>query len=69
MPENLSGTDKFVRWVADELGTDTYVNIMDQFRPAFRSNEFPPLDRRITQQEFAQAMTWAREAGLRNLRQ
>ena len=68
MPENLSGTDKFVRWVVDELGPDTYVNIMGQFRPAFRSHEFPPLDRRITQQEFAQAMRWAREAGLRNLR-
>ena len=66
LPENLGGADKFVRWVADELGTDTHVNIMRQFRPEFRAREFPPLDRRITPAEYAQAMRWAREAGLRN---
>jgi len=66
MPENLAGTDVFVRWVVDELGADTHVNIMNQYRPMFRANEFPPLNRRITQAEFTQAMHWARAAGLRN---
>jgi putative pyruvate formate lyase activating enzyme len=66
LPENLGGADKLVRWIADELGTDTHVNIMRQFRPEFRAREFPPLDRRITPTEYAQAMRWAREAGLRN---
>jgi len=32
----------------------------------FRANEFPPLNRGLSQAEFAQAMRWAREAGLRN---
>ena len=66
LPENLAGTDAFVRWVVDELSPDTHVNIMGQYWPAFRANEFPPLDRRLTQEEYAQAMRWAREAGLRN---
>jgi putative pyruvate formate lyase activating enzyme len=66
MPDNLAGTDVFVRWVASELGEDTHVNIMSQFMPMFRASEFPPLDRRLTQGEFAQAMRWAHEAGLRN---
>jgi len=66
MPENIAGTDVFVRWVASELGTETHVNIMGQYRPMFRANEYPPLDRRITPAEFNQAMRWAREAGLRN---
>lgn len=66
LPENSAGTDDFVRWVAAELGTDTHVNIMSQYRPEFRAREFPPLDRRLTQAEFAQAMRWAREAGLHN---
>ena len=66
MPENLAGTDVFVRWVASELGPDTFVNIMAQYRPMFRANEFPPLNRRITSAEFGQAMRWAREAGLHN---
>jgi len=66
MPENLGGADVFVRWVASELGTDTHVNIMGQYRPMFRAHEYPPLDRRITQAEFNQAMRWAHEAGLVN---
>jgi len=67
MPENLGGADVFVRWVASELGTDTHVNIMGQYRPMFRANDYPPLNRRITQAEFSQAIRWAREAGLVNL--
>ena len=66
MPENLGGTDKFVQWVASELGPDTHVNIMSQYTPMFRANEFPPLDRRLTQAEFTQAMYWAHGAGLHN---
>jgi len=67
LPENLAGTDDFVRWVVSDLGADTHVNIMRQYRPEFRARYHPPLDRRITQQEFDQAMRWAREAGLQNL--
>jgi putative pyruvate formate lyase activating enzyme len=66
MPENTSGTDAFVRWVASELGRDTHVNIMAQFMPMFRAHEYPPLDRRLTQAEFNQAMRWAQNAGLHN---
>ena len=66
LPENLSGTDSFARWAVSELGADTHVNIMSQYTPMFRANDFPPLDRRLTQEEFAQAMRWARDAGLRN---
>jgi len=66
MPDNLAGTDVFVRWVASELGTNTHVNIMSQYRPMFRANEFPQLNQRLTQAEFTQAMRWAHDAGLRN---
>jgi len=66
MPANLAGTDKFVRWVVSELGPETHVNIMSQYRPMFRAKEYPPLDRPLTAAEYNQAMRWAREAGLRN---
>ncbi|MDR3011888.1 MAG: hypothetical protein LBU70_01590 [Chitinispirillales bacterium] len=66
LPENLGGADVLVRWIVDELGPDTPVNIMGQYWPAFRANEFPPLDRRVREREFAQAMRWARAAGLQN---
>ena len=67
MPENIAGTDRFVRWVAKELSTDTYVNIMEQYHPAHKAYDYPELSRRITRAEWLQAMTWAREAGLHHL--
>jgi putative pyruvate formate lyase activating enzyme len=67
LPHNIAGTDRFVRWVARELTTDTCVNIMPQYRPEHRAREYPELARRILPEEWEQAMAWARAAGLTNL--
>ena len=67
MPNNIAGTDRFVRWIAEELSPDTYVNIMAQYRPEHRASEYPEIARRITGDEWRQALAWAEAAGLRNL--
>jgi putative pyruvate formate lyase activating enzyme len=64
LPNNLAGTDKFVRFVVQKLGPATYVNIMDQYRPEYNARRYPELSRRITAEEYAQALAWARQAGL-----
>ncbi len=67
LPNNLAGTDRFVRWVAAELGPGTAVNIMSQYRPEHRAPGMAELARRLTPEEWRQALAWAREAGLTNL--
>jgi len=67
MPQNIAGTDRFVRWVAEELSAETFVNIMPQYRPEHRAMEYPELSRRLTTDEWRQALVWARQAGLKNL--
>ncbi len=64
MPENIAGTQQFVRWVAKELGPDVSVNIMAQYRPEHRASEYPEINRGITSEEWQQALEWARDAGL-----
>jgi putative pyruvate formate lyase activating enzyme len=64
LPENVAGTDRFVEWVARKLTPSTYVNIMAQYRPAYQADKYPPLHRRLTSQEYRQAIDWARKAGL-----
>ena len=66
MPGNLARTDLFVEWAAQRLGPDASVNIMGQYRPAHRASKHPALARRLTQSEFAQALGWARSAGLKD---
>jgi putative pyruvate formate lyase activating enzyme len=67
MPNGVSGTGAFVRWVAENLPRDTYVNIMHQYHVAYKAYDHPKIWRRITPQEFLQAMIWAESLGLTNL--
>jgi putative pyruvate formate lyase activating enzyme len=66
LPNNLAGTGEVVRFLA-ELSEDTYVNIMDQYRPCYRAHEYPPLARRPTRAELEEAVRLARAAGLHRL--
>jgi len=66
LPENLSGTDRIVKFLA-ELSTGTYLNLMDQYRPSYRSHHFPRINRRITREEYQRAVNFAKDAGLTNL--
>lgn len=67
MPNNEAGTKQFVRWVAENLPKSTYVNIMHQYYPEYKAFEYPEIDRRISVQEYLEALQWADECGLTNL--
>lgn len=66
LPDGLGGTAEAVRFLAD-LSKDTYVNIMDQYRPCYRAHEYPLLARHPTRGEIEEAMRLARAAGLHRL--
>jgi putative pyruvate formate lyase activating enzyme len=67
LPQNICGTDSMLEFLAHEVSADTWLNIMDQYRPCYRARENAPLDRSITKQEYAQALAWAEAEGLRRL--
>ncbi|HUI46289.1 MAG TPA: radical SAM protein [Nitrospirota bacterium] len=67
LPDGIAGTREVVRFIAKEISKNTYVNIMGQYYPCYKAFDNPPLDRRITREEFAEAVKLAREAGLRRL--
>jgi len=69
LPENLSGSDLLLPWIAEEISRETYVNIMDQYHPAWKvsgrgEEPYPALRRGITADEYARAIRIARDAGL-----
>jgi putative pyruvate formate lyase activating enzyme len=67
LPEGLAGTEEVVRFIVEEISPDTYTNIMAQYYPCYKAEEHPPLDRRITNEEFRKAVKAARDAGLKRL--
>jgi putative pyruvate formate lyase activating enzyme len=69
MPGLLDETEAILRFIATELGTGTYVNLMAQYYPAGRTSEFPEIDRHLYREEFERALELADELGLRRLDQ
>jgi len=67
MPDDLAGTGEVMRFLAREISAATYVNVMDQYRPAGVARAFPAISRGITGEEFAAALRAARGAGLSRL--
>jgi len=69
LPGNLAGSEKVLAFIANEISHSTYLNLMDQYRPCYRADEYPPLDRVITSEEFAAVLELANRYGLRRLDQ
>lgn len=67
LPGNLARTEKIMKFLAEEISPNTFVNMMDQYYPAFRAFGHPELSRRITREEYGQALKTAREAGLKRV--
>lgn len=67
MPNRVSGTKGVVEWIAKNLPKDTYFNLMSQYRPMYKAFDYPEISRRITREEYHEAVTWAKETGLTNL--
>ncbi|MGD1996009.1 MAG: radical SAM protein [Anaerolineae bacterium] len=64
LPEGLAGTPEIARFLSEQVSPDTYINIMDQYRPCYRAHEMAPLHRPITSEEYGEAVEAARQAGL-----
>jgi putative pyruvate formate lyase activating enzyme len=67
MPNNVSGTREVINWIAENLPKDTYLNLMSQYRPMYKADEYPEISRKITRKEYEDAVNWAKLAGLTNL--
>ncbi len=64
LPKNLANTEIIVTFLANEVSKDTYINIMDQYYPAYNARKYPELSRRITYDEYLKAVELAKKAGL-----
>jgi putative pyruvate formate lyase activating enzyme len=67
LPDDIAGTGKVLEFLAKEISRETYLNLMDQYRPCYRADEYPELSRPITGAEYAEALATAERAGLQRL--
>jgi len=67
LPNELAGTPQVVQFLAEHTSIDTYLNLMRQYRPSYRAQDIPEIDRRVTDVEWNSAVGAAQTAGLRRL--
>jgi putative pyruvate formate lyase activating enzyme len=69
MPGGSSETRAILEWIARELGTETFINLMEQYHPAGKvsSGRYPALERRPSRAEIDEAYRVAQALGLRRL--
>ena len=53
-------------WIHGALGPGTWVSLMGQYYPVFRSSEFPEIDRPVTAEEYDRCLDLLDELGFEN---
>jgi putative pyruvate formate lyase activating enzyme len=67
MPGDASGSIEAMQWISGNLPLDTYVNIMIQYRPAYRAHLFPDIDSYVSRKAYLEVVQEARRCGMVNL--
>ncbi len=67
LPGGLAGTAEIARFLAEKVSAACYINVMGQYRPAYRAARYPEIDRPASRQEVAEAVQLVLDAGLYRL--
>ena len=67
LPNQLAGTQEVARFLAQEVSTNTHLNIMAQYRPCYKAFDIPQLARPVLGQDFYEAIDRAHQQGLYRL--
>ena len=60
LPNRVAGSEEVLRFLAEDISPNTYLNIMDQYRPCYRAGDDPVLERPIAAQEFQETLAACR---------
>jgi putative pyruvate formate lyase activating enzyme len=67
MPNGVAGTAEIMEFIARGISLDTYVNVMDQYRPCGTAEQDEFIGRRVLASEYREAVRSAQSAGLHRL--
>jgi len=65
MPNDVCKSLEVIDFLAKEISPNTFVNVMDQYRPVYQAREHAKIARTITADEFSRVYLYAQEKGLR----
>lgn len=66
LPENLSDTDKVLRFIAEEISEYTYVSLMSQYHPYYKAFQFKEISHCLEYEKYQEAQALMQKYGLYN---
>lgn len=66
LPESLSGTESTMRFIAEKLSLETYISLMSQYAPYHLAPRHPQINRKLYEEEYAEAKRLMESCGLFN---
>ncbi len=68
LPKHLDCcVEPILKWISENLGAETRVNLLFQYRPEWHAYKIPELGRRLNKEEIEQALQLAYKVGLKNV--
>ncbi|MBN2019399.1 MAG: 4Fe-4S cluster-binding domain-containing protein [Sedimentisphaerales bacterium] len=64
LPNKLAGSLKVIDFLAEHVSRNTAINVMNQYRPCFKADEHPEINRRPTSEEVEDVRQYALKKGL-----
>lgn len=65
LPNNISGSKEVIDFIAGEISNDTYLNLMDQYYPSYKADNYKELNRRISREEYYEIIDYAKKYEMR----
>jgi len=66
LPNELSGTAKIMKFIAENLSKEVFVSLMSQYYPTHKAADYPLINRRITSKEYQEAVNMLLKNELKN---
>ncbi|MFA6383906.1 MAG: radical SAM protein [Candidatus Omnitrophota bacterium] len=66
LPANISGTEKIMKFLAQEVSANTYISLMSQYTPYYKACDYPELNHRLNSNEYEAAQNSMDKYGLHN---
>jgi putative pyruvate formate lyase activating enzyme len=64
LPDRLAGSFRTIDFLAEQISKNTVINVMDQYRPCFKADSHPKINRRPTPDEVEEVRQYALTKGL-----
>jgi putative pyruvate formate lyase activating enzyme len=66
LPGQIDIVRNILTWIREAIGAETWVSLMGQYYPTYRSHEFPEINRPVTEEEYERCLEYLDELGFEN---